>query len=184
MTEHPSIHNRRLRMLYSIKDIQLALSAATFLDECDPEQGVTKIELRRFKCYETTAIISYARPFSESRGAMPKLSLKMIDVKLDSVGSHLHDEVIELRNKAIAHSDAELMRMAVKLHQIDIGEGKMMPLIQPAFDEGLDFLGDRLAKLIELFHTVHAGLQNTLLLDARRNPEKFAVHEDYLHPRQ
>lgn len=171
-------------MLYSLKDIQLALSAADFLQECDPDGKIGKVELRRFKCYETTAIVSYARPFSESRGEIPRLSLKMIGVKLDADERALHDEVIELRNKVIAHSDTELMRMVVKPQQLDIGDGKTMPFITPAFDEGLDFLGIRVMHLLSLFHKVYYGLYVTLMEDARESPERYDIHHDYLFPRE
>ena len=36
MAEHPNKSKRRLRMLYALKDIQFALSAADFLSECAP----------------------------------------------------------------------------------------------------------------------------------------------------
>jgi len=182
MTEHPSIHRRRLRMLYSMKDIQLALSAADFLLSCDPDDPISKIELRRFKCYETTAIVSYARPFSDSKGDVPKLSMKMIGVKLDDQQQALHDELMHLRNKVVAHSDAELMRMVVKLRQLDLGAGQTMPHINTSFDEGLDFVGDRVEDLLGLLHKVYGGLFDTLTEDARANPSKFDVHHDWVFP--
>lgn len=181
MSEHENNHNRRIRLLYSMKDIQLALSAADFLQECDPETRISKVELRRYKCYETTAIVSYARPFSESRGKIPKLSLKMIGVKLNDESKELHDRLLNLRNRVVAHSDAEMMRMAVKFHELDIGDGKKMPYIRPAFDEGLDFVGfGPVSNLLSLFHTVFEGLYLTILEDARKNPDKFDFRQDFL----
>ena len=182
MGEHPNTQNRRLRMLYSMKDIQLALSAADFLQECDPDEPIGKVQLRRYKCFETTAIVSYARPFSDSKGGIPRLSMKMIGVRLDDDQRALHEEVIELRNKAFAHSDSELMRMVVKLGAIDIGNGETMPHVQTAFDEGLDFVGNRVSRLLQLFHVVFEGLYITLMEDARSNPEKFDFRHDWLHP--
>lgn len=104
--------------------------------------------------------------------------------KLNDREQALHDQVIELRNKAIAHSDAELMRMVVKPHQIDIGDGQTMPYINPAFDEGLDFLGIGVMRLLDLFHKVYHGLYVTLLDDARERPDRFDIHHDYLFPRE
>jgi hypothetical protein len=68
---------RRIRLLYSLGDFQLALSACQFLSECDPQSKYNKIELRRFRCFETTLIITYSRPFSQSEGSVPPLTLKM-----------------------------------------------------------------------------------------------------------
>jgi hypothetical protein len=182
MTEHPNIQNRRIRMLYSLKDIQLALSAADFLQECDPNEPIGKIPLRRYKCFETTAIISYARPFSDSKGGVPKLSMKMIGVKLNEEQHELHNEILDMRNKSFAHSDAEFMRMVVKLPSLDIGNGERMPYVLPSFDEGLDFVGDRVSRLLELFHTVYEGIYMTLLEDSQINPDKFDFQHDWLFP--
>lgn len=183
MSEHENNHYRRIRLLYSMKDIQLALSAADFLQECDPEARISKAELRRYKCYETTAIVSYARPFSESRGRVPKLSLKMIGVKLNEESKALHDQVLDLRNRVIAHSDSEMMRMAVRFHELDIGDGKKMPYIRPAFDEGLDFVGfSPVQDLLNLFHTVFEGLYLTIMEEARKHPDKFDFRQDFLDP--
>lgn len=168
-----------------MKDMQLALSAATFLSECDPQENISRVDLRRFKCYETTAIVSYARPFSDSKGDFPKLSLKMIGVTLSAEHKVIHDEIINLRNKVFAHSDSELMRMAVKLHEIGLGDGFVTPLINTAFDEGLHFIGfQRVNEMITLFNIVYDGIYRTLFNDARENPEKFDVHHDRLFPRK
>ena len=100
-----------MRLLYSLKDIQIALSAAAFLAECEPDIAISKIELRRFKCYETTAIIAYTRPFSETSDGFPKLSMKMIGVRLDVEEQKLHDELIFSRFKfAFLKVHDELLR--------------------------------------------------------------------------
>lgn len=183
MKEHPNNHKPRIRLLYSMKDIQLALSAADFLQECDPDAGIGKVELRRYKCYETTAIVAYARPFSESRGGFPKLSLKMIGVQLDDQSKVLHDEILDLRNRVIAHSDGEMMRMAVRLQKVHIGNGETMPYVRPVFDEGLAFVGfSSVSQLLTLFHTVFDGLYSTILEDVRNNPDKFDFRHDFLDP--
>ena len=182
MAEHPNKSKRRLRMLYALKDIQLALSAADFLSECDPEGKISKVELRRFKCYETTAIMAYSRPFTASAGGFPKLSMKMIGVQLDDKQKALHGKVIALRNKVTAHSDVQLMRMVVKHEPIDIGDGKAMSFIATAFDEGLDFLGSDVLELISLLYVVRRGVYTTLLNDAQENPDKFNFCHDWLFP--
>ena len=50
---------RRRRLLYSLNDLQQALSACEFLYECDETHTYSKIELRRFRCYETTLVVAY-----------------------------------------------------------------------------------------------------------------------------
>jgi hypothetical protein len=181
MSDHPNIHKRRIRLLYSLKDIQLALSAADFLQECDPDTKTSKVELRRYKCFETTAIVAYARPFSESRGGFPKLSLKMIGVQLDHNSKVLHDEILDLRNRVVAHSDSDMMRMVVRRHEVNLGNGETMPYVRPVFDEGLDFVGfSSVSRLLMLFHTVYEGLYSTILEDVRSNPDKFDFRHDFL----
>lgn len=180
MTEHPNIAMRRLRMLYSFRDLQLALSAADFLTECDEDDRINRIELRRFKSYETTMVIAYARPFSQSKGKVPPLTLKMTGVQLDEKEQALHDLLIEKRNKAVAHSDSDFMRIVVKLHHLDIREGETMPFFETVFDEGIDFLGWDLLKVIDLIRKIIAALHNTLIEDARKNPEAFDLRYDYL----
>jgi hypothetical protein len=56
-----------IRMMYSPADLQLALSAVTFLSECEWGKPISKVELRRYKCYETTALIAYALAFCEKQ---------------------------------------------------------------------------------------------------------------------
>jgi hypothetical protein len=76
------VERQRLRLLYSLGDFQLALSACEFLSECDADKKYSKIELRRFRCYETAMVTAYTRPFSQSKGMVPKLSLEMTGVQL------------------------------------------------------------------------------------------------------
>jgi len=181
MSEHQSHHNRRIRLIYSMKDFQLALSAADFLQECDPDESINKVQLRRYKCFETTAIVAYSRPFSESRGSVPRLSMKMIGVRLDEQQQALHDEIIQLRNRVIAHSDAAMMRMVARIAHVNIGNAERMPYIDAVFDEGLSFVGFfRVSQMLALFHTVFDGLYTTLLEDVRNNPEGFDISHDYL----
>ncbi len=183
MDEHPKIHKRRIRLLYSLRDVQLAISAAEFLLECDPDTTIGKIELRRYKCYETTAIMAYARPFSDSKGGFPRLSLQMIDVQLDDKSKALHDKILNLRNRAIAHSDSEMMRLAVRLGQLHVGNGQTVPYVKPAFDEGLDFVGfGPVSELLTLFSTVYEGIFLSIQEDARNNPDKYDFRHDFLDP--
>ena len=86
---------RRRRLLYSLNDLQQALSACSFLYECDEQGTYSKPELRRFRCYETTLVAAYGRPFSQSlAGGIPPLSTKMIGLKLSPERRALHDRLI------------------------------------------------------------------------------------------
>lgn len=54
------------RLLLSLRDISHAASAATFIrEDIDFDKSYGRADLRRFMCYETTLVVSYARPFSE-----------------------------------------------------------------------------------------------------------------------
>ncbi|WP_079731666.1 hypothetical protein [Novosphingobium mathurense] len=57
------------RLMMSALDFRHALSAATFLlEEVEWEGGrFSKEEQRRFKCYETSMVVSYGPPFSSAR---------------------------------------------------------------------------------------------------------------------
>ena len=58
-----------LRLMMSALDFRHALSAATFLlEDVDWTKSYRSEELLRFKCYETTMVVSYARPYSQARG--------------------------------------------------------------------------------------------------------------------
>ena len=170
----------RLRLLYSLGDFQLALSAAAFLSECDPEAKYSKVELRRFRCYETTIIIAYTRPFSQSKGGIPQLSLKMVGAKLNAEQKKLHQRLMNLRNKVIAHSDADMMRMVSKAHLSKFDNGFKFVYLQTAFDEGLTFLGDELIALDELLHLVFRAVYTKLLKAAQARPKDFNLRKDYL----
>ena len=98
-----------LRAIYSNWDFTQALSALIFLsEECDFSAKYNHIELRRFRCYETSAIISFSRPFEKSRKATT-LGLKAIGLSLTSDELALKDKILNLRRRAVAHSDEEFM---------------------------------------------------------------------------
>jgi len=55
-------------IIYSAWDFQQALSALTFLlEECDFDEQYSRIQLRKFRCFETTTIVSFSRPFKVAR---------------------------------------------------------------------------------------------------------------------
>jgi hypothetical protein len=179
--ERSRTENRlRLRLLYSLGDIQLALSAAAFLSECDPDSTYSKVELRRFRCYETTIIVSYARPFSQARGEVPCLPFKTIRGELNKDQRDLHRQLMKMRNKVLAHSDAEMMRMVARTFPIDLKDGREFHALQTVFDEGLTFIGDKLRQLDELLHAAFAIVYRKLLEEAQEQPNDFNLVKDYI----
>lgn len=98
------------RMLISNQDFSQAFSAATFLlEEVNEEKKYELADLRKFRCYETSLIISYARPFSQSRGQVKKLRFEDIETSLSKNEIRIHEKIIWLRNKLYGHSDAEFV---------------------------------------------------------------------------
>lgn len=105
---------RRRRLLYSLNDLQQALSACEFLYECDEDDTYSKVELRRFRCFETMLVVAYTRPFTQSRGGTMPLTMKMVGLKLSDKKQALHDRLVGMRNTIIAHSNEEMMRMTTQ----------------------------------------------------------------------
>jgi hypothetical protein len=170
---------RRRRLPYSLNDLQQALSACEFLYECDETQTYSKIELRRFRCYETTLVVAYTRPFSQSRGAVPPLTLKMVNLKLSKERQALHDRLMEMRNKIMAHSDSEMMRMTTQPFDVPMRDGEPpMYFIQTVFDEGITLLGSLLIEINELLHEVFQAIFLTLHREAQIDPKLFDLRID------
>ena len=161
-------------MLSALGDFQLAESAAAFLQEADEEELYSVVELRRFRCYEHTAIMSYARPFSQSKGSVPKLSLKQCGVKLTSTENDLHHRIIDLRNKLVAHSDLELMNFAAKTHDLSSTLDQQFFIIFANHDEGLQFSSffEQIA-FNDLISKVHFSLYKKLHDAAQHSPDDF-----------
>jgi hypothetical protein len=170
---------RRRRLPYSLNDLQQALSACEFLYECDETQTYSKIELRRFRCYETTLVVAYTRPFSQSRGAVPPLTLKMVNLKLSKERQALHDRLMEMRNKIMAHSDSEMMRMTTQPFDVPMRDGEPpMYFIQTVFDDGITLLGSLLIEINELLHEVFQAIFLTLHREVQIDPKLFDLRID------
>jgi hypothetical protein len=174
---------RRIRLLYSLGDFQLALSACEFLYECDPQSRYNKIELRRFRCFETTLVIAYSRPFSQSEGSVPPLTLKMAKAVFTEQEKALHRRLIRMRNKIIAHSDRELMRMTTQTFDMPLRDdeenGLRFVFVQSVFDEGITLLGDLLIDTNELLHKLYQSIYKTLSDEAQKDPSLFNMRVDH-----
>lgn len=135
------------RTIYSLWDFQQALSALTFLlEDCDFKEKYNKIELRRFRCYESTLIISIARPFETTRGGTT-IGLKALGVRLTEEQKNLVDMILDLRRKIIAHSSEEEMHFRVSIFPV-LDDEYNFPHFQ--FNEGLH-LGEKELRQLELF---------------------------------
>ena len=69
-------------------------------------------------------VVAYTRPFSQSRGAVPPLTMKTVDIKLSNERQALHNKLIEMRNKIMAHSDSEMMRMTTQAFDVPMRDGE------------------------------------------------------------
>ncbi|WP_156029161.1 hypothetical protein [Sphingobium sp. DC-2] len=118
----------------------MAISAVTFLCELEPDQRISRVERRRYRCFEDTAIVSYCRPFTQSKG-LPTLSLKKLGVKPTTEQQVLHDRLWERRNKVVAHTDIDRMRLAMSSFQPFDDHPVMLPMMD--FDDGLAFFNER-----------------------------------------
>jgi hypothetical protein len=118
------------RLVYSNWDFQQALSALTFLmEECDFQAQYNRVELRKFRCYEASLIISFARPFEPSRG-QTTLGLRTIGVQLDPQERELKEAMLNLRRKIIAHSDEDHMHYRGSTHRPLEDSSINLPLFQ------------------------------------------------------
>ncbi len=164
------------RAIYSTWDIQQALSALTFLLEgCDFDAKYNNVDLRRFRCYETTLIISLARPFESTRNGTT-LGLKALGIKLNTDENKLIDKVLHLRRKIIAHSDEEQMHFRSSTFSVLDGEFNI-PHLQ--FNEGLHFEEPELRQLEQLLLKLKHDMATFLFQLAQKNP---GILEAYKEP--
>ena len=133
--------NRLTRLQLSCSDFSQAMSAASFLlQEVEDEVLYGLADWRRFRCYETTMVVAYARPFSQSKGKVPRLGWKTLGVELSADELSLHDKVIAHRNTLYGHSDADAVELrTLYLHEVFKHNGVEMNLFVPRFEERTRF---------------------------------------------
>ena len=133
-------HNLFKRLLLSLRDLGHARSAIAFIrEDIDFEKGYPLAELRRFQCYETTLVVSYCRPFSQSVEQIPRLSYETLGIELSTFTRELHQGLMRKRNKIFAHSDAgevEYSRPTIMHFKGREGHPFTIPL-PPRFREGM-----------------------------------------------
>ncbi|EGQ8248657.1 TPA: hypothetical protein L3V69_003086 [Vibrio parahaemolyticus] len=171
------LDDKNVRIIYSFRDFSQALSALTFLlDDFEPEEKYTYVELRRFRCFETTLIISMARPFEQSRGSTT-ISLKNVGIKLNKDERFLVNKVCSLRKKVIAHSDQDEMHFYLATHELE-NTGLIRPDIR--FDESLYLTYQEFRELEILLRKLKNKIYEYVFDLAQEQPE---VIEFYKKPK-
>jgi hypothetical protein len=143
-----------IRMMYSLTDLQLASSAIAFLSECEWDEPISRVELRRYKCYETTALIAYTRPFAAGRGGF-HLTFRMFNFSPSKPQLATHHE-------AMSEGQEDFVAF------------------QAVFDEGINFHQERCWEFGELISHVQHALFKHLMFDAQKYPSKFDFRHDYM----
>lgn len=159
------------RLIYSSWDFQQSLSALTFLlEECEFEAKYSKIELRKFRCFETTVIVSFARPFKVGRGGNP-LDLASLDLRLSEEDKALKRKILTLRDKIVAHSDEEEMEYATtSIQPLEYSELRL-PL--EVFQEGLYLEEKEYFQLEELLRRVIHSIAEYKFHFTQPDPDKY-----------
>lgn len=168
-----SLDKQQWRRVQALTDFQQSLSALTFF--LDIPAQTTRVERRRYRCYQTAAIISYCRPFTRSNG-LPKLELDAIHNDISEEEQTLHNFLMTERNKVVAHTDIDRMRLL--LTSFEVRDGINFPHIVE--DEGFALIGKEhqfevwLRKLIQpLASEVYDFVQG--------HEPNVEFRQDYLH---
>lgn len=174
---HPNLTDTQLtRIIQSCGDFQQALSALTFLmDECDYSAKYSRVELRKFQCYENAAIVAFARPFEVSRGRTA-LGLRAAGVRLDAAEERLKHCVIDLRRKVIAHSDEE--RMHFKISTTRPMDDCLVALPVLMFQESLRLDPSEVVELQALIYKLIHGLSATIFAISQSQPERINFYKN------
>ena len=156
------------RLMMSALDFRHALSAATFLmEDVDWEIGRgTQEDRRRFKCYETSMVVSYGRPFSTARGMAASFSWKQLgrEFAMSAEEKILHKMLIDARNRTYAHSDGDHSDITASIWRSDVGEGRTF-----------DFLSIEGGELL-LFDQARVQAIHTFLWKVRHHVDKAVQH--------
>lgn len=166
------------RLIFSLWDFQQALSALTFLmEDCDFEAKYSKVELRRFRCYESSAIISFARPFEPGRN-QTIIGLRAIGFQFEPTELKLHGKLMQLRRSVVAHSDDGAMHYRANVHvvvdtHLNIPHFVFQESLQMPQSDHRPFE----ALLRRLMHTIGAALFEIAQLQPQRI-QKYKVPRD------
>lgn len=159
------------RLLYSLWDFQQSLSALTFLmEDCDFDVKYSAVELRRFRCFESTVIISFARPFETSRG-QTTLGLRAIGFLLTEQEKRIQERLMKLRRKVIAHSDEDEMHFNVELIKPMEDQELIVPLLR--FQETLYLKAAELRPLESFLRRLTHAMSGAMFRLAQSDPHRI-----------
>lgn len=167
------------RLLLTLRDFQLALSAITFLgEEADWDTPYNYVERRRLQCFETAFIIGYARPFSQARGKAPPFAWKQISLSLTHSELKLHDRLIFMRNKVTAHSDSEHVEIRPTVLSIQSDAQPNLLMLGPVrFRDGLSLTYEDCCTAESLLHRAMRRLHDKIEELRGEDPARFATIE-------
>ena len=98
----------------------------------------------------------------------------MVGLKLSNERQALHDGLVEMCNKIMAHSDSEMMCMTTQPFDVSMQDGEPpIYFVQMVFDEGVTLRGDVLVETNILLREVYQAIYGTLHRDLQTNPELF-----------
>lgn len=159
------------RIVYSGWDFQQAISALTFLvEECDFDKKYSEVELRRFRCFETTVIVSFSRPFKVGRGRS-NFDISSIGVQFSEDEKKLKDKLLHLRDKVVSHSDEEAMEY--KTYSFTVFDDSELRMPVALFQEGLFLCKNEYLEIEKLLcKLIHAVAEYNFRF-AQENPELF-----------
>lgn len=161
------------RRVQALTDFQQALSALSFFMELPDE--TTRIERKRFRSYHTDAIISYCRPFTQSRG-YPSLAFKPFKEALSTNERALHFTLVDERNKVVAHRDEDRVRLL--LTSFKVLDGFNFP--QLVEDESYFLRGKE--RLFERLLHSHIAILSKEVFDIMQGEDAgVKLRQDYLH---
>lgn len=160
------------RIIYSGWDFQQALSALTFLlEECDFDEKYNRIQWRKFRCYETNLVVSFARPFRVGRGR-EVLDLSEIGLAFTEQETKLKEKIIHLRDKVVSHSDEEAMVFNVSSFKAFEDSEVRMPVEE--FYETLHFSKEEYSEIEKMLHRLTRAIAEYKFDYVQKNPDGFS----------
>ena len=136
------MRERLLRLMMSALDFRHSLSAATFLlEDCDWSKPQRIEELRRLKCFETTMVVAYGRPFTQARGHTAPFRWNQIKpgFQMEPSEATIHGKLINYRNKLHAHSDGDFTQIAPEIWRTRLPNGEDFDFLAVRRGENLVF---------------------------------------------
>jgi hypothetical protein len=165
LSSEQEIHLRQYRRLWLTEiDLEEAKGAINEIIKRDLRRTATRSPTPLLQSLTTALVIAYARPFTMSRGnaafadrTVPGALLRVFS----SSERQFHNQLIEIRNKEVAHSDADVTKVTLEL--IPDGHGGISmatrsPLSRPELRMLLSMIGKLEGELHIRFEALRAKL--------------------------